>query len=456
MAVYRATHTNDNKQTPKAKRRVSERRTYHTGQPGSQQFSLPLPAGYDISLTRRQLFYGVVGLGVLAIAGGGISEAIKRKHQLANNINVLKVPTDAVTSSDSLSLLDDYNTCVSLVGNFELPYGSLVWASDSSVAACLIPTEGARPLTKVALLILSSGAMPFLLEGALGVDEGFEIYDVRATSSALIWTEADILEGIWRVYTAPLHDAAMGSPTLADEGDSAYEMPSLAAVANHVFWQVLPKPNGPKKTEDSVLKCSIAGFPDSRIIYTSHGRMATPIYALDDGVVITPRTDTQTPHYQLTYLDAQSAEIRDTLVLPSSMKPLVAGYGRTGFSFSFDAIYNFGDGISNLGTYTPARSVKDGNYNAAPWFCFRRSPLAAPAWCGSYFIVKSTRAICGIDMENNKYFALDVESGADDYGEYLASTGSHDKIVTFANIDHTPLSGKAIKCCRVRVWAPVP
>ena len=71
--------------------------------------------------------------------------------------------------------------------------------------------------------------------------------------------------------------------------------------------------------------------------------------------------------YQLTRIDAQSASVVDSLVLPSSMKPPAAGSGDTGFMFSFEAIYNFGEGIANLGTYIPANTVQpdtDGEGNA--------------------------------------------------------------------------------------------
>ncbi len=40
------------------------------------------------------------------------------------------------------------------------------------------------------------------------------------------------------------------------------------------------------------------------------------------------------------------------MTLPSSMTPDLASYGRSGFSFGFSSIYNFGGGIANLGTGT--------------------------------------------------------------------------------------------------------
>ena len=59
---------------------------------------------------------------------------------------------------------------------------------------------------------------------------------------------------------------------------------------------------------------------------------------------------------------------------PTSMRPLEAGCSNTGFMFSFDAGYQYGDGIASIGTYTPASAVTDnGDYSNAPWFRFNRA-----------------------------------------------------------------------------------
>lgn len=69
-------------------------------------------------------------------------------------------------------------------------------------------------------------------------------------------------------------------------------------------------------------------------------------------------------------------------------------------------------------------------------------------------MVKSRTQVVGINFDTNDWFAFDVKSGADDYGEYLASTGSRDAVVTYTNIDDKPLDGEARKYCLVRVWTP--
>ena len=165
-----------------------------------------------------------------------------------------------------------------------------------------------------------------------------------------------------------------------------------------------------------------------------------------------------------------SGEVRDALVLPASMKPLEAAFGPTGFAFSLDAWYQYEEGLDSIGTYTPVslpapvsevgadggtNSVPGNDteaYSAASWICYDRAPTAPPAWCNGDLVVKSRYSVVGVDIATQETFVLDVDSGADTYGEYLASTGDRSAIVTFTNIDYTPLSGDATQCCRVKVW----
>ena len=432
-----------------------------SGGSGGGGIHVPTPNGGEVLLTRRHFLFGAIGVTALAAAGGAASVVLKQREEAAGNVTVLEVPASAVTalntsaSESAFTLVEDASARMGLSVRAELPYGSLVWASGDDVAACLLPTEEAKPLAQVGLLSLGSGNLSTVLERAVGQEEGFEIYDVRATASGLVWTEADILDGLWRVYTARLADGVAGDPHLVDEGDGQWETPTIAAAGAYAFWQVLPKVDGDYSAEDSLVKRASLGSGDVDTVYTSHGRPCTPPYALADSVVITPRADTAGTYYQLTHLDAASGNVLDTMVLPRSMRPLEAGYGDNGFSFSFDAWYNYGDGISQIGTYTPASRVTDGNYSDAPWFSFSLAPTAAPAWCGGCFIVKSKRTVCGIDLKTNEYFALQPENGADDYGEYLATTGSQGSIVTYANIDDKPIDGDPKKYCLVRVWKPV-
>ena len=405
----------------------------------------------DILLTRRTLLYGALGAGVVAGAGYGINSFMK-KRQAENAPNVLSVPTSAVTVSTDLTEIENDGS-VYLYAYMNMPYGTLMWSNDDEYAALLLPTETGSPLTQVGLLRLSSGYYFTVLTQAVGAKAGYDIYDVRANKQGLVWTEVDTLEGIWRIYSAPHTDGTLGEPVLLEEGDSEWETPTIAIVGNRAFWQILPSLSGSKTGELSRVKSAELGSSEASEVYTSLGRMSTPIYALDDAIVITPRNDTDSVHHELTLINAQSLEATEKMLLPTNMKPLEAGYGKTGFMFSFDGIYSYGDGIANLGTYVPKTDARGANHSDALWFHFARTPSAPPCWCGNRLLVKSTRSVCCINLQENSYFLIEANDASENYGEYLASTGNRKLVVTYANINDKSIEGGEEKYCSVRIWA---
>ena len=264
------------------------------------------------------------------------------------------------------------------------------------------------------------------------------------------------MDGTWRIFAGKLNSNgdALSNIQQLDEGSTdRFETPTIAAVGGHAFWQVMPQADSTVTAASQIaqLKSASMGSSDANVVYESAGRMATAPYAAGDGVVITPRVTGASSYYQLTRV-SENGDVTDTLTLPASMKPLEAGYGKTGFTFAFDATYSYGDGIASLGTYAPAESPGSGGYSAQKWLRFDRTPTTAPAWCGNWLMVKSTSAVCGVDLQGKRYFALSAENGADDYGEWLASSGQNDTVVTYSNIDYTPIGGEAVNCCRVKVW----
>lgn len=427
-----------------------------------------LPGGEELLLTRRHFLYGLTGLAALAVVGGS-SYALDQMSIAEASERVLSVSADEVFTTEDCSFIEADANPVKLQRELRLPHGTQVWSSTDNTAACLIPTESSDPLTQAGIITLSDGKCTTMLERATAADEGYEIYDVRACDNGMVWVEANILKDIWRVYRAPLtlttaNGPALGRALCCAEGGGDWEMPSVAAAGAYAFWQELPRIDGKASKENSLLKrMRFDSGPDAEaeVVLVSEGRMATPPSATATGVVATPRATMDTVNYQLTHIDAADASVLDALILPASMRPMEATYGRTGFTFAFDGIYDYGGGIADLGTYVPLAKVGAAtedpveaatHYGASEWFRFPRTPTAPPAWCGPYLMVKSTNAVCGVNLDSREYFALDVQEGATDFGDHLASTGMGNRIVTFSNIDHTPLNGEQEKYSLVRIW----
>lgn len=395
----------------------------------NEQVRIPLPEGKHTTLTRRQLLVGAAGIGALFAIGAGVQVATTAK-EASSTVATLEVSEDAVVSlSDegALSALEG-DAPLTLSGEYKLPYGSLVWANSDSCAACLLPTEGADPLCQGAILNLSDGTLTTVLETPVSTERGFDICDIRCNEHGVVWTESNCLSGEWRIYQASSSGTSIGSPVLVETGTSDYEIPYLCTAGNRAFWQVMPVSSGAASAEDSLLKSASFGSSDVREDWRSKGRMGTAPYSTGDEVVITPRVDTTGVYYQVTLLDADSGSKKDELTLPTPMKPLDAGYVDGRFTFSFDASYQDQGGLSGIGTFAPID--REGS-TGSEWFCFDRNPTAAPAWSGSYFMVKSTRTVSGIDFATRTYFTLPCPDGCDDYGDFLASTGTHDAIVTY-------------------------
>lgn len=459
-----------------------------------------------VMITRRQLLAGAAGVAAVAAVGGVAAMAMSRGSAQDGGIgggeggsSTLSVANEAVFTTDNCEYIEDASSVMKMAASAALPYGTLVWADDDDVAICILPTETGKPLVEIGLVELGSGNMNKILEHAVGENEGFEVFDARATKSGMVWTEADILDNHWKVYTANLSGKSLGDAVVVAEGDSNWEMPALAVCGSKAFWQLLPNLNGDFATEDSKLMSASFGDVGSvQELYISRGRMACAPSGTASGVAFAPRADTSGTVYQLTHIDSETGQITDALTLPSGMKPSDISYGSTGFSFCFSGIYDYGKGISNLGTYTAAyapaydfakaqedavagimaskSSSSNGSdlteaeskqadtraaesvaqlYSSAEWFRFPRSPVTTPAWCGNWFLVKSANSVAGVNMNERRYFTFDVEDGAPNYGEFLASSGQCSRIVTYTNIDYTPLTGTNTKECRVKIWQPV-
>lgn len=438
-AAFRASH-------------AATRRAAAASRPKARRVASPLddqvriPFAEEHAITRRQLLAGAAGIGVL-IAVGAAAQAVSATQEAADTPDTLDVAADAVSSlsGDSYTALEG-DAPLSLAGEYKLPYGTLVWANSDSYAACLLPTDGSDPLTKAGVLSLSDGSLSTALDGPVSTERGFDIYDVRCDENGMVWVEANCLSGEWRVYQAPHTRGTLGQAVLVDSGGAEYDIPFIAAAAGRAFWQVSPDSSGSASGQDSLLKSAAFGSSDVREDRRSHGRMGTPVYSTGDGVVIAPRADASGVYYRLTLLDAASGQETDSLTLPASMKPLEAGYVNGRFTFSFDAAYSQQKGLSSIGTYTP---VNAGGASGAQWFCFDRSPTAPPAWTGSYFMVKSTRTVSGVDLAGGTYFSLECPDDCDDYGDYLASTGTMNTIVTYLGM---PASGDTDAYTLVRVW----
>ena len=428
----------------------------------------------SLMLTRRTLLYGVLGAGILAAGGVGVKVASENIIQNTTTSTILEVKQSAVASSEDLTE-DTQSKWFTPQATIDLPYGTLAWANDSNYICLLIPNINPKPLCSVALINIKTQKQTTIINKALNQNTGFDIYDVRANNSGIVWTETNILSGEWKVYISSLDNLKI-SPILVDEGTSDFDIPSVQVCNNNALWQINSKKDSDNKStkNNSVLKSipfAVNAVSDTtfienlnmnaltteqdNIIYISPSSFKTPIYVYENSIIVSPRAQDNTTYIQLTCLDVDG-KVQDVLTLPQNMIPLEASYGPTGFNFSFDAIYTQGKGLSKLGTYVPfslPANQEGAKYNSVRWFNFSRTPSAPPCWSNGYLVVRGTMSVCVCDINNNTYTILERPNASEDYGDYLVSNGNCDKFVTIANINNTKISGETEKKSTLRIWS---
>lgn len=420
-------------------------------------------------MTRRGFLFGSLGATALFLgaASFGASKCSSRETAIfpsefdgalyggsgANALGLapLAVANEAVFTTDQCQLLENRDEVVELTKSVALPYGTLVWADSDEVAACLLPCETSSPLTEVGLITLSDGKMDRVLRKAVTEEAGFEIYDVRANTKGIVWLEANIHKGDWRIYTAPTNGKReiTGAPSKIAGGFWEWSCPTIVLNGDYVFWQTAPRKDSVIAKEPSfIMRAPIGGTEKDVITLLAHpGKFACEISPSEEGIVIASLVEGSKNQYQLLNVDGAGGEILKQIVLPQTMKPTYAAHGKTGFSFAFENIYAMGGGISNLGTYTPV-----GGNTSGEWFRFAKTPFATPAWSGNHFLVKSTSVVAGIDLAAKRYFIISPEYATQGFGEHLATQGTREQFVTFSNIDYTPLNSKHVNQCTMRVW----
>ena len=382
--------------------------------------SSPVAKAVSKPITRRDLIGAIPGAaaGAAALAAVGVAIASTGCSSSSDSDDdgtptVLEVATNAVVTLESYTEIEDPDYCCIVDTFLDLPEGIQLFTSGDRIAAALCTGETARPLSTVALMSLEAEEFPTVLEQAVSQDEGYNIYEVRASDDLLVWVESNFLTDDWRVYSASIDpdELTIGEPTLLDEGDADYDAPEIAAVANQAYWIVQPSEDGAKTTEDSVLKTN------GGVAYTSHGRFNGGLSTSGNSVICMPRADSSSSvYYQLTAI--QNGSVVATQVLPHGFRPSTATYVDGSFSFGISAGYDYGDGIANVGTYI---SAGDGT-----WLRLTRTPVTPAGRCNGWFFCKSSSRTVFVDTKRQRYFTISAPSGTESYGDYSIRTGECD------------------------------
>ena len=423
------------------------------------------------TITRRQFIIGAAATGAVIAASGGIYYAVEGS-KTEEGVEKLEVAYSQIVGIDDCEKDDSLDNYVYLEREVDLEYNTIVHVSSDSYAAVLEPTDTGSPLVTASIISLVNSDKTTILKNAVTQERNFEVFDFRADESGFVWTESNVLTGKIYVYTAPFNSDVSASAKVALALDASSQLPEIEIFDNTAWIQVTPKTDTSatttaSATEKSKLYKITIGQDSSQIqqVLETKSFATAPVHA-KSGIVVSPKNEVSTSRYDIRLLDGQTGTLKDILTLPQSMTPQDVAYGKTGFSFSFQGSYDYGDGISGVGTYAQMQlgsvlsddslASKDArlkNESGVNWLNFARSPFSAPAWVASMIAFKSTKSVAIFKPDEKKYALISADEGADDYGVWLVSTGEVEKLATITNIDYTPLSGSAIKACKLRVYA---
>lgn len=371
--------------------------------------------------SRRGFLRGVVGAGALAAAG-----SLAGCHKGTDGSAGLMVPSSSLVTTDDLeeAWFDDVLSCDVDV---DLDLGTMAWGIDDQYALLMQTGEGARPLNTLGLFNLQSGSVSSLLDQAVGADEGFDIYEARASSDLLLWTEVNYSTYDWRVYCSPLDSSmGMGSNTLYDQGPADFMPPLLCACGDQAVWTVSPDEEGAHAKDGSVVKArSLSEGGDRRLANPRGYLLAIP--ERSDGVVTTVmRADTDSTNYQLLAQRPGSGEVVSQVIMPPSVRPMDAILLDGRFAFQIEASFSSNSAIAQMGTYF---DIGDGRY-----LRINRVPSCTPALHGGWLITKSGKATLCIDPAGGRYVIVDAPPHSLGHGDYLATSGACGRFLVYSTV----------------------
>lgn len=391
-------------------------------QPPSQEHS-------RLQVSRR----GFLRLGSAALASAAVlgAPAILSGCSGRSNdssLNVLDVSTNDVITLDAFSEIEDPSSYYEVKDIAQYPKGTMLFASEDVTAAAFCTGIEADPLSTCALVALETGIMTPALEQAVNHDTGFNISSVRASKELLVWVESNYLTSEWMVYCASISEGKLtGQPVRLDEGTGEYDTPEIAVIGNSAFWIVQPAENGPRTSEDSFLRVAAGGSRSSDLII-SHGRFNGGLSVSGQILTAMPRAESSSGvYYQLTAIAAGTGSPIATQVMPHSYKPSNAIYMNNAFAFTIPASYDYGGGISDVGTYYPIAGDL--------WLRLARQSLTPPGICNGWLFAKSSSRTVFIDMAEHQYFVVSAPDGSEDYGDYSVCTGEVPRVYNYATVN---------------------
>lgn len=379
-------------------------------------------------LTRRR-FLGVsaaTAAGAAALAAAGCSDGSDKEKKTSGEPQVVNDESNIV---DALDEYKEADTGLSAAYTWTLPVGTVLFYSEGDWSAAMMAPESALTPNTIGTLSLTSGSLVTLVAQPVS-GTGFEFFDVRVGSGVLCWVEIDYNTLAWKLYAQSFAEGQLtGDPQELDHGNKNWEPAMFSPYGSQVVWLKMPSTTGNKTSSSS--HCYIWSMADGSKtnVYTSPGRFATHPRVSDGTLTIVPRVkEDEGTYYGMTALDLADSNFRqlDQLVLPASVRPFEAVYLNETFAFSIEATYSDSGMLGKMGTFI--------GREGGPFVYVSREPAAVACGKGARYFVKTRSSTCVIDTDAQTYGVISCPDRSLDYGDYPASEGLTDNLVTYATI----------------------
>ena len=376
-------------------------------------------------ITRRRFAAGT------AAVGGAIAVATALSGCGGSGGSGTGDPTIIDDDSQSINVLEEFAEAEApeASATWELPLGTVLLPSSGAYVALIQQGTTAAVMNTLGALSLSSGSTVTLLEEPTsGASRSF--FDASCSNDLFVWTEIDYDDRSWTLFAQPFAEGALtGSPQELEKGTSDYDPPRFAVYNESVIWLVMPNASGPKSSESSFCRMWSTGDGSAQDLWESHGRFATTPTVSEGVLTIAPRVrEDEGQYYGITAIDLSDsghAQL-DQLVLPMSIRPFEAVYMGGKFAFSVEASYESGGLFGNMGTYVGTGS--------GPYYTLSREPFACVCGKEGRYAVKSQSSHFLIDTDQETYAVIYAPDHSLDFGDYPATIGTADTLVTFATV----------------------
>lgn len=378
-------------------------------------------------ITRRALIGGAVATGVVASVAVGLSKC----HRTQNEPDGTPQYVEDSSATNITKAYEQKSFNLEAAATWQLPLGTVLHAAPGVWRPALAQGDTAAHMLKACALSTTSGELLDVVTSTQNTKATWLMYDARCSDKVFAWVELDTLTRSWVLYGSAFADGALtGKTSKLWEADANYDPPSVACWDECILWQVTPAHGGSKTSESSFCYLWQAGDKQAEAKIESPGRFATPLSISGDCAILSPRVNASSG----TYYGITAYDLRDKLesqierlVLPQSIRPFFATRVGDKFVFSVEANYASGGLFGKMGTYIGG---KDG-----PFVYLSREPAAQVSGTkAGVYAIKSGASYFIVNTQDNAFDILTAANRSLDYGEYPASEGESDMLVTYSTV----------------------